>query len=315
MNAVASIGHTVCYNLYSPIRSLLVTFTSQHRRLLLVMISLITLCSAFLACISIYLASLFYVNDQVSSLFTWVGLSLVGIGLLIICCVGLRGAYNINIELLLGFFWGVMVFLAPLIIGVITCFDLYQYVGIFYRHFWDQPSFKGVRRLFCESGTAGTLCAAPNHDVVYVTSWCLRNYNSTDCYSVRQTAIERAISVSSEFTLVPAVVGIFILGATVLTIYLCFRILTRAVITESMNDIINYLLILPIAGCAGMGYYMWDWQFYEGLPYSWSAKMFIAIAACQAAALPLGIFAGRVKSQALLTGCVTVCKLTLLVLI
>jgi hypothetical protein len=86
------------------------------------------------------------------------------------------------------------------------------------------------------------------------------------------------------------------------TIYLCFCILTKAVITESMNDVINYLLVLPIAGCTGMAYYMWDWQSYTDLPYTWSAKLFIAIAVSQAVALPFGVYAGRMKSQMLLTG-------------
>jgi hypothetical protein len=188
--AVNSVGHSLFYNVYYPVRSL---FSTHHRKLLLFLIGLITLCSAVLAIISIYLASLFYVETEISSLLTWIGLSMVGIGLLIVCVVGLRGAYYVNVELLLGFFWGVMVFLAPLIIAVITCFDVYLYIDIFYMHFWDQPEFSGLRHLFCPEGTAETTCAAPNTDFAETLTWCERNYNATDCYDVRDEAIHHAV--------------------------------------------------------------------------------------------------------------------------
>ena len=107
---------------------------------------------------------------------------------------------------------------------------------------------------------------------------------------------------STQLTLIQAVASVFVLAIILMTIYLCFRILTKAVITESMNDIINYLLLLPIAGCSGMAYYMRDWQYYYGLPYFWSAKLFLSVAVAQAFALPLGVYAGRLKSQFMLSG-------------
>lgn len=77
--------------------------------------------------------------------------------------------------------------------------------------------------------------------------------------------------------------------------------LTRSVITESMNDVINYLLVLPICGCAGLAWYLWDWQYYTHLPYWWAPKLFIALAVGQFVALPTGVLAGRLKSQIMLT--------------
>ena len=30
-----------------------------------------------------------------------------------------------------------------------------------------------------------------------------------------------------------------------------------------MNDVINYLLVLPIGGCSGISYYLWWLQVYD----------------------------------------------------
>lgn len=69
-----------------------------------------------------------------------------------------------------------------------------------------------------------------------------------------------------------------------------------------MNDIINYLLVLPMCACAGMAWYMWDWQQFEGLPYFWAPRTFMSLAICQLIAFPFGVRAGRLKSQLMLKG-------------
>ena len=71
--------------------------------------------------------------------------------------------------------------------------------------------------------------------------------------------------------------------------YLCYYIITGPILSESMNDIINYLLVFPMVACLVMAWYMWDWQFYTGLPYSWSPIAFISFGAALGFALPLGV--------------------------
>ena len=178
------------HSLYHPVKSI---FNSHQRRLLLVLISMLTLFSVSLGIFSGYLGKLFFVKNQPSSVVTWAGMSLVCLGLIVVCITGLRGAYFMNIELLLGFFWGVMIFLAPLVLVVISCFDLYQYINIFYVHLWNLPSFAGLRHIFCQ-GSEDTLCAAPNGTPEVIGSWCLQNYNSTDCFDIRESAIQRAVN-------------------------------------------------------------------------------------------------------------------------
>lgn len=48
------------------------------------------------------------------------------------------------------------------------------------------------------------------------------------------------------------IINIFQIG---LSMYICTNILTSTVITQSMNDSINYLLMLPIGACSGLGFY------------------------------------------------------------
>ena len=86
-----------------------------------------------------------------------------------------------------------------------------------------------------------------------------------------------------------------------LTIYLCFKILTKEVIQESMNDVINFLLGLPIAGAVGISVGMWTWTAYGDISYDWFNKLYLAMAVCQVIALPMGIIAGKLKHQILMS--------------
>ena len=55
--------------------------------------------------------------------------------------------------------------------------------------------------------------------------------------------------------LAQSIMGIFNILQIALSMYICTNILTSAVITQSMNDSINYLLMLPIVACIGLGVY------------------------------------------------------------
>lgn len=174
---------------YQPVHAVL---SAQKRRMLIFLLSFISLFCLSFTLFSLYLARVFYDGSSLRSVQTWLGLGFVGLCMLTICIVGLRGAYLINLELLLGFFWGVMVFIGPLVLGVISCFDVYVFISVIYKHDWDSKSFSGLREIFCDPPeTANTLCAAP---VSGVLSWCLTNYNSTECESIRNQAFNSAVN-------------------------------------------------------------------------------------------------------------------------
>jgi len=82
-------------------------------------------------------------------------------------------------------------------------------------------------------------------------------------------------------------------------IYITIEILTHPVITQSMLDIINYLLLLPIGACIWQAIAFWSIQKLK-VPLTWLPNLYVVLACAQLAALPLGIISGRYKSRPLL---------------
>ncbi len=112
--------------------------------------------------------------------------------------------------------------------------------------------------------------------------------------------ITKGVNIGHALSVVQASVCIVDILLIIWSIYIVHGILTSPVITQSMNDIINYLLFLPIGGCIGIATYLW-WVTSYDITFSWIAQLFAALAIAQFFALPLGIYAGRYKSKALLT--------------
>jgi len=109
------------------------------------------------------------------------GLGVVGIGLTITCIVGLRGAHLVSLEHLLTYFWGTIIFIAPLIVSTVAAFRFSLTVASWMTHYWDQPSFASMREILCSpSETAYTKCMTPAGNESPL-AWCLTNFNATDC--------------------------------------------------------------------------------------------------------------------------------------
>ena len=270
------------------------------RRLLLLLISTIGISSVVLAGFSIFLANIFYENSDNTGSTSWVGISIGAISLFLMCIVGLRGTHLVNLELLLTYFWGITVFISALTLAVVSCFNSYIYVRIWLRHYWQKSSFWRIRELFCKPrDTASNRCLAPI-DVGSVTAWCMTNFNNaTDCQSIRNNAVAAAQNFAQSITLALGLVGIINLALVLCSVYMCYTILTAPVITQSMNDVINYLLLLPMCGCIGLAVYLGQ---YSLLPYySGLSQLNIGLAIAQFVALPLGIAAGRLKSQRMIS--------------
>ena len=179
----------------------------------------------------------------------WLFLVIQGFFLCVISIIGMRGGHLVDVSLLLTYFWLLAVFVAPVVLTTVACFDFYQYLDIWFKHDWETNAFAGIRQVFCSEG-ANTLCAVPLYGGSYgsQSSWCLHNYNSTACTSIRDDAIHFALERGKSLTLSQGLIGTVVMFEIGFSMYLCTRILTHSVITESMNDIINVLLILPIAG-------------------------------------------------------------------
>ena len=221
--------------------------------------------------------------------------------------IGLRGAHLVSLELLLTYFWGIIVFIVPLVLGLFACFNFLAYTRIWFKHAWTLDSFAQVRKLFCiPHDTADNKCKAPIDSVIVspiyatnVTTWCLKNFNATDCETIRNKAVSSAVKWGSTLIIAQTVVGIIALFIISGSIYISYQILTSPVITQSMLDVINYFLAFPIAGCIGLAAYFW-WIDSLDIAYGWLPKLYLALALAQVLALPLGIVAGRQKSRTLL---------------
>jgi hypothetical protein len=291
-----------------PIRFIINT---SPRKLLVINNFIVCVCSICLTFCSLYVASLFYIGNNDSSpeaqkgtdWITWLGLAFIGLALTVTCIIGMRGAHIVSLELLMIYFWAIVVFIAPLLLGTIACFDFYVYMEVYFRHRWEMPAFLLVREIFCAPETASTKCLAPiSGGIAFdnVDEWCIAMYNSTDCSNIRREAETAALLWGRQITLAQGIVGIINILEIASSLYLCYRILTLPVITQSMNDVINYLLLIPIGGCAGMGAYL-SWMRNSEIAYFWLSSYFISMAVAQLIQIPLGIYAGREKSYNLLT--------------
>lgn len=266
--------------------------------------------SVTLTSFALYMSVIFYESVEDSpgentgtSYVAWLGLALVGFFLTLICLLGIRGAYMVSLELLLLYFWGVAVFLAPLLLGTVFSFDFLTYIRVYLKHNWEEDSFLGVRRIFCKKGTAEEQCRAPvlggpNSDTV--GEWCQKHYDgATDCSDIREEAVQEALVVGRDLTLIEASVGILNSLEILFSMYLCFRILTAPVIEKSMLEIINYLLCIPIGACCWLSYFLW-WMREHELSYSWLTSFYIGLAVGQVLLIPMGVLAGRFKHATLL---------------
>lgn len=319
------------YRHYYTINTLLPQLTLSPRKLLYYNNVLLLLCSLALMAFSIYLCVVFSdsniadgnpnVGKQTDgNWLNWLFLVIQGFFLCVISIIGMRGGHLVDVSLLLAYFWLLVVFVAPVVLTTVACttrvlssillitnyyiyyigFDFYQYLNIWFEHNWETSSFYGIRDIFCHDGTAQTLCNAPLGGGSFgsIAGWCEHTYNTTSCVDIRSDAIESAIELGRNFTLAQGIIGILNMVEIGISMYLCTHILTHSVITESMNDIMNFLLVLPIAGCIGIGAFIYPLK--DLAYFTWFPYYFIGLAAMQVFALPIGVIAGRLKSQNLL---------------
>lgn len=278
--------------------------TTSPRKILFFINLLMCVTSFLVAALAIFLCQLLFDPNFTEGWITWLGMAIVSLFIALVAILGMRGAHLISFDLLLAYFWLIILFIVPFIVGVFSCFNYNLYTEIWFKHSWDLSNFKGVRRIFCPTYTAETTCfAAP---VVNTSSssqyaaWCLATYNVTNCEDVRDKAINRAVHWGATIILVQSFVALGELLIIIWSIYICVQLLTPPVITQTMLDVINYLLVFPVAGCVALTIYYW-WIQDLDLEANWFPLLYLALAVAQIVALPLGIISGKIKSRALLS--------------
>ncbi len=277
--------------------------TTSPRKLLFGINLLLAICSVCMASFSLYLCQLLYEPDFISGWFNWLGMAIVGVCLFVVAIVGMRGAHLVSLDLLLSYFWLISIFLAPLLLGLFACFNIFFYTRIWFKHSWELDHFLELREIFCDPPhTADNKCIAPLFGGANSTveDWCIQNYNATDCEHIRDSAISKAVEFGGSIITIQSIVGLVEASIMVASIYISQKILTSPVITQSMMDLINYILMFPVCGCIALTIYFW-WIRGLDLPYNWLPYVFFGLAVAQIVALPLGILSGRMKSRAWLS--------------
>lgn len=184
-------------------------------------------------------------------------------------CLGMRGSAlnrcwccaadvrQISLQSVLVYFWGCVVAASPMIVFSVAAFDFLDYLKSWLKHHWVDSSFRFIREAFCEPGTANKECMAPvngGSDYTSVDEWCEAMFNSTACAEITKEAQDDAFSFTGRMLRLQGSVGILNVIQLFYAMAVCSFILTKTVIMETMNDVINYLLLIPVAGCLLMGY-------------------------------------------------------------
>ena len=98
-----------------------------------------------------------------------------------------------NTFALIGFLWLLVLEIPVYIYCIIEYAASHSYYFTYITQFWRSPQVAWFRETFCEpESTANTLCAAPI--LRNTTSWCLSNYNATNCAEIRDDAQQRTSS-------------------------------------------------------------------------------------------------------------------------
>eukprot|EP00602_Paraphysomonas_sp_CaronLab_P000778 CAMPEP_0185029802 /NCGR_PEP_ID=MMETSP1103-20130426/16350_1 /TAXON_ID=36769 /ORGANISM="Paraphysomonas bandaiensis, Strain Caron Lab Isolate" /LENGTH=325 /DNA_ID=CAMNT_0027564689 /DNA_START=366 /DNA_END=1343 /DNA_ORIENTATION=+ len=201
-------------------------------------------------------------------------------------------------------------FIGPMVLAAIAGFDFYVYISVWFQHYWQEPTFSEIRQFFCEGDTYDRECVAPifgGPDYNSLDEWCMDKYGHTDCAIIRNRAESDALELGRTLILAQGIMGIVNVLQIALSMYICTTILTASVITQSMNDTINYLLMLPIGGTSAVAAWTWWMRKYDGrngegseMSTYWVPYVFLSLSIFEVIQMPLGIGAGRLKSRIML---------------
>ncbi len=180
-------------NLFLPVKMVINT---SPRKLLFANNLILSIWSILIVCVSSYVCLSFFASSVGDSI-SWMGLCIVGCALLATCIMGMRGAHLVSLELLITYFWSIVVFVGPLILGTVACFDFYIYIETYIQHHWELSSFSTIRKAFCQEGTWDDECIAPilgGHYFNSTLAWCQFYYQSDNCTQIRNDAVYKAVN-------------------------------------------------------------------------------------------------------------------------
>lgn len=119
-------------------------FSSSPRKILFITNLIIVVISLGLSGFSIYLSYLLYDRSFILGWVDWISLSFFGLCLASTCIIGMRGAHIVSLEMLLTYFWGIIVLVAPMMLATVASFNFYVYIHVWFTQNWAEPGFVKV---------------------------------------------------------------------------------------------------------------------------------------------------------------------------
>ncbi|GAX09907.1 hypothetical protein FisN_11Lh108 [Fistulifera solaris] len=159
---------------------------------------------------------------------------------------------SVNLKGAIRYLWLLLWIIPIQIYSVIGLFDYFRVTRVWVKHWWRDESLATFRRAFCKpSSSYNTLCAAP--EVENVTSWCLVNFNVTNCGEIRADAQDKFDKFMIAYYYGNAIWGIVLVLLLLLVVRILESIISRPLVQKSRESNVPAWFSLPILGCIGNG--------------------------------------------------------------
>mmetsp|Transcript_2879 Transcript_2879/g.5258 ORF Transcript_2879/g.5258 Transcript_2879/m.5258 type:complete len:751 (-) Transcript_2879:1131-3383(-) len=186
-------------------------------------------------------------------------LSVINLVLLIASVLAQRAIRDVNLVNSVRFMW-VLFWLLPIqIFCMIGLFDVHQVNETKIKHWWEDPSMKSMRSVFCEpEETANGKCNVPILGGIEFDTeedWCREKYNdSIDCEQIRDDAQDRYNLTAGFIVTANAIWALLLVVLMWVTLCVLQAIITLPIVQRSKESNIPLWLTSPIVGCYLVGY-------------------------------------------------------------
>ncbi|KAL7572836.1 hypothetical protein ACA910_014690 [Epithemia clementina (nom. ined.)] len=186
-----------------------------------------------------------------------VGLNLYMLGveafvLVVAAVLTVRVVRNVNLVGAIRYLWVLLWILPFEIYFNIGLYDYFRVTDVWVLQYWRDPSLGWFREQFCvPSSTSNTLCAVPLS--VNATEWCLVEYNSTSCASIREKAQKNTERWLLSFYYLNASFGLALICLLFLVVSTLEGIISKPLVRKSRQSNIPAWMSLPIVSCSVFG--------------------------------------------------------------
>ena len=168
-----------------------------------------------------------------------------------------RAIRDVNLVGSVRFMWVLFWLLPVQVFFMIGLFDYYYVNEVKTKHWWDDPSMRQPREIFCYPDTANDQCKVPilgGIDYPTEEAWCLDKYNQTNCEEIRDEAQREYNLTSRTFYTVNGIWALLLVVIMWTTLNVLQAIITLPIVQRSKESNIPLWLTFPIIGCFTVGY-------------------------------------------------------------